>query len=289
MRSTSLTPSIRVVALAATLIATPPLARAAILQAGDAVAGHPGLTYLDLVRRLVPDLALNPATHQIEGHLKTSPRPVSGGEPDSETPDPVVLGFIEDQRIEVGGRKRIAVLADLGTIPDEVAGVSVLMLFDDAPEPRLLDVASVAVDKDTAFADHAQLPLGPGDAALISYSEHDDADLTFGHYLLITAFGDRLRLVREIDTDSERACGWSNVEETTFSTKVDPGSPYRQIEVAVSSVFKHPPGDCGSSPIPRGRSAVYRATFQWNAAAKRFETGSDGLKRLDALNKRVFQ
>ena len=274
---------------ALSLIVAAPCARAAILQAGDAVAGHPGLTYLDLVRRLVPDLALNPATHQIEGRLRTAPRPVSGGEPDTETPDPVVLGFIEDQRIEVGGRKRIAVLADLGTIPDEVAGVSVLMLFDDAAKPRLLDVASVAVDKDTEFADHPQLPLGPGDAALISYSEHDDADLTFGHYLLISAIGDRLRLVKEIDTDSERECGWSNVEETNFSTRPDPASPYRQIDVAVTSVFKHPPGDCGSSPIPKGHSAVYRATFRWDAAAKRFETQSDGLKRLDALNKRVFQ
>ena len=159
-----------------------PCVQGAILNAGDAVAGHPGLTYLDLVRQLVPDLALNPATNQVEGHLKAAPRHVTGPNADDEVPDPVVLGFIEDQRIEVGGRKRIAVLADLGSSPDQVAGMSVLMLFDDAAKPRLLDAAGVAVDKDTGFADHAQLPLGPGDNALISYSEHDDADLTFGHY-----------------------------------------------------------------------------------------------------------
>jgi hypothetical protein len=275
--------------LALLLLGAGPCAQGAILQAGDAVAGHPGLTYLDLVRRLVPDLALNPSTHQIEGRLKTGPRHVLGKDVDNELPDPVVLGFIEDQRIEVGGRKRIAVLADLGSSPEQVAGMSVLLLFDDAAKPRLLDAASVAVDKDTSFADHAQLPLAPGDDALISYSEHDDADLTFGHYLLITPFGDHLRLAQQIDTASERACGWSNIEETTFSTNPDPGRRYRRIDVAVSSVFKHPPGDCGSEVIPKGRSAVYRASFRWNAAAERFETRSDGLKRLDALNKLVFQ
>ncbi|MDR3512223.1 MAG: hypothetical protein P4L73_11355 [Caulobacteraceae bacterium] len=45
--------------------APPRAAPTAFVHADDAVPGHPGVTYLDLVRRLVPDLAMNPADRQI--------------------------------------------------------------------------------------------------------------------------------------------------------------------------------------------------------------------------------
>src|SRR5215468_4789974 len=80
----------------------------------DVVPGHPGLTYADLVRQAVPDLGFNGDDHRPEGHFRTPPRHLAGEVFQGEPSEPAVLGFIEDKRIRVGGKKRIALLAELG-------------------------------------------------------------------------------------------------------------------------------------------------------------------------------
>jgi hypothetical protein len=61
------------VALAAGVLAWPALAAATtdLPEVTDAVPGHPGVTYLDLLRQAIPDLAMNAADKQVEGHLKS--------------------------------------------------------------------------------------------------------------------------------------------------------------------------------------------------------------------------
>ena len=254
------------------------------------MAGHPGLTYADLIKQVAPNLAKNDDDGHIEGRLAHPPRHVAGPDFEDETPDPVTVGFIEDQRIRVGGKPRIALLVDLGPKPGRVEGLALLMLFDDTGKPRLLDAADVGVDKDTSFTDQGPvLHLGPGDDALVTYSEHDDADLTFGAYLVISTIADHLRLVTMLQTPSEKACGWSNIEDITFATAPDPGSPYRRIDISVGAVFKHTDPSCGATDIPKARSTVFRATYRWNAAAHAFETQSDMTKRLKAFNDVIFK
>jgi len=258
-----------------------------VVKSDDVVSGHPGLTYLDLVRELAPDLALNRSDGQIEGHSKTLPRHLGGGA-DDDAPDPLVLGFMQARRVRVAGRPRIALIADLGQPPDQVATATVLLLFDDAPRPRLLDAAQVSSAEDTEF-DNALLRLSPGDDAVVVYNEHSDADLSLGSYTIVSLTGDRLGMIDRFPVSSERACGWSDIETTTFTTAPDPGRPYRRIDVAVSADFKRAPDDCGSSPIPKGRSGVYRAAFRWRPAHRRFEAIFDGLKRLEAVDRAIFQ
>ncbi|HEX3406000.1 MAG TPA: hypothetical protein VHS81_02085, partial [Caulobacteraceae bacterium] len=127
-----------------------------LMDAGDAVPGHPGMTYADLVRQAVPDLALNNDDHQVEGHFKSPPRHLAGEDEQGDPSEPAVLSSIEDKRILVGGKKRIVLLADLGGKEGRVEGLALLMLFDDTgSSPKLLDAADVGIDKDTAFADQA--------------------------------------------------------------------------------------------------------------------------------------
>jgi hypothetical protein len=259
-----------------------------VVKPGDAVRGHPGLTYLDLVRRAVPSLAMNDADHEIEGRLATPPRHLAGRKFEGDPPDPVVLGFMQDQRVLVGGRRRIALIADFGPDPDRAQDTTLLLLYEDAPRPRLLDAADVSTAQDTEFAEHAKLSLGPGDDALVVYSEHDDADLSMGDYLMVSLAGDRLRRIDEVPVTSERACGWSGMERATFSTAPDPGRPYRRIEAAVRVAFKHTDDDCGPGPRPRVLTRLYRASYRWSVAHRRFETGSRDWKRLDALNQAGF-
>jgi hypothetical protein len=276
---------------AAALAVAPALAEPDPLKhAGDAVPGHPGLTYADLVRRAVPDLALNAADNQFEGHFKTPPRHLAGEEFQSEPSEPAVLGFIEDRRIRVGGKRRIALLADLGAKEGRIEGLALLMLFDDqGSSPTLLDAADVGIDKDTAFADQAVLPLGPGDAALVAWSEHDDADLTMGGYMVVAAVGDRLAEVARIELTSAKLCSWHVLERATFAAAPDPAAPYRQIEASVTAAITHTgQAGCSDERHPAAATHVFHATWRWNPAKRRFDPAASTLGGLDALNQKLF-
>ena len=275
----------------AALAAAPALAEPdPFKHASDAVPGHPGLTYADLVRRAVPDLALNAGDNQFEGHFKTPPRHLAGEEFQADPSDPAVLGLIEDRRIRVGGRKRIALLADLGAKEGRVEGLALLMLFDDeGSSPTLLDAADVGLDKDSQFADHAVLPLGPGDAALVTWSEHDDADLTEGGYMVVSPVGDRLAEVARIELTSEKLCSWHALESARFTTAPDPGAPYPQIQATVTAAVTHTgEAGCNDERHPAAATHVFRAAWRWNAAKRRFDPAASTLDGLEALNKKLF-
>jgi hypothetical protein len=271
------------------LLATPAAAApAAAVHPGDPVPGHPGATWLDLVRQLVPDLAMDAADHQIEGHLKRPLRHLAGHAFQSPSPDPVVLGPMQARRVRVGGKARIALVADLGAVPDQVQGVTALLLYDDAPRPRLLDAADVAVDQDTAFADQGPLSLDPDDDALVTYSEHGEAGLTEGGYVIVSLAGDRLGLVDAVFVASEKTCGWSGIETPRFAAAPDPALPYSRIEVQVRAVFRRTGEDCGPEPIPRALTRTFRASYRWSPAHRRFEAASGDWKDLGALNAAAF-
>ena len=100
------------------------------LKPTDPVPGHPGLTWLDLVRQAVPSLAKTD-DGDIEGSLKTPPpRHIGGASFEGDPPDPVTLGDIEVKHILAGGQKRMVVMADLGPDPDRVQSQTLLLLFD---------------------------------------------------------------------------------------------------------------------------------------------------------------
>jgi hypothetical protein len=283
-----------VVALAgllAALAAGPALAdEDSLKQADDAVPGHPGLTYADLVRQAVPDLAPSPDGQQVEGHFAKPPRHLAGKEFEGDPSDPAVLGYIEDRRILVGGRKRIVLLADLGGKEGRVEGLALLMLFgDEGLAPKLLDAADVGLDKDSAFAEQSVLPLGPGDAALVTYSEHDDADLTMGAYMVVSPIGDRLGMIDEVAVTSESLCSWRGVETARFTTAPDRGRPYRKVEATVTAAFTHTGEEgCSDEQLPKAQTFTYRAAYRWNAPQRRFQQARSTLGGLDALNKKLF-
>jgi hypothetical protein len=262
-----------------------------LMNAGDAVPGHPGLTYQALVRQAVPDLALNSDDNQVEGHLAKPTRHLAGDEFEGDPSDPAVLGFIQDKRILVGGRKRLVLLADLGGKEGRVEGLALLMLFDDEGRtPKLLDAADVGLDKDTGFPDHQPvLPLGLGDVALVTYSEHDDADLTMGAYMIVSPIGDRLAMVGRIELTSEKLCSWNGIESVRFATVPDPGAPYDRIVATAKAIFTHTGEEgCNDEKHPAAATHVYTGTWRWNPAHRRFELGTSTLGGLDALNKKIF-
>jgi hypothetical protein len=276
----------------ATLAAAPAIAdQDPLKNAGDAVPGHPGLTYADLVRQAVPDLGLNADDHRVEGHFRKPPRHLAGEEFRGEPSEPAVLGSIEDKRILVGGKKRIALLADLGGKEARIEGLALLMLFDDEGRtPKLLDAADVGIDKDTGFANQAVLPLGLGDSALVTWSEHNSAELTMGGYMIVSPVGDRLAMVAQLPLTSESLCSWKAIEAARFATAPDPGGTLHRIEATVTATITHTGHEgCNDERHPAAATHVFHAAWRWNPASRRFEPAASTLGGLKALNRQLFE
>jgi hypothetical protein len=274
-------------ALAATALGYPLTGLAApdLPEATGAVAGHPGVTYLDLLRQAIPDLAMNAADKQVEGHL-TSLRHIMGKDAGGDPPDPVTVDFLEVRHIKAGGRPRLVVLVNLGQAEDSAQSTTLMALYDDAPQPKLLDALDVGVDKDTGFNDKpSQIALGPGDDALVTYSEHSNSNQSYQARLVIFVRGDRLRLIDDIFVLSDNACGYQRDETPVFATR--PGAPYATLEVTVTERLKRLDEDCGDQGVPAPYVRTYRASYRWDAAKGAFVSHGD-LDKLDKLNRGRF-
>jgi hypothetical protein len=251
----------------------------------DVVPGHPGVTYLDLLRQAIPDLAYNAADKQIEGHLK-SLRHIMGKDAGGDPPDPLIVDVVEVRHIRAGGRPRLVVLADLGQAEDSAQSTTLMALYDDAPRPKLLDAVDVGVDKETGFNDKpSQIALGPGDDALVTYSEHSNSNQSYQARLVIFVRNDRLRLIDDIFVLSDNACGYQREETPVFTTK--PAAPYAALQVTVTERLKHLDEDCSGQAVPPPYVRTYHAAYRWDAAKGAFVSHGD-LARLDKLNRGRF-
>jgi hypothetical protein len=255
---------------------------------GDTVPGHPGVTWLDLIKQKIPDLAWNAADKAIEGHLAQPLTHLAGRTYQTDPPDPVVLSFISVRRIHAGGQPRIVVMADLGQAGDVVEGTTMLALYDDASTPKLLDAVDVGVDKDTAFDAHDLLPLGPGDDALVTYSEHFNSNQTYAGRLLLFVRDDRFQLIAHVFTLSDRYCGYERAETPMFSTRPQAASPYPRIDLVVTETLKRTGEDCDDDALPTPYTRSFRATYRWDAGKGAFAADESGLDTLDKENEARF-
>lgn len=271
--------------LTAALVGSRALA-ADLPQVTDAVPGHPGVTYVDLLRQVVPDLEANAANNDIEGHLPAPLKHIAGKDFEGDPPDPVVAeSFLEFRKLRLAGKPRLLLLQDLGTDPDRAYDTAVLALYDDDPAtPKLLDAVDVGVDRMTAFAEPSVLDLGGGESALVTLSEHLNSDQAYDSWLLILPRGDRLRLIDDIFLMTESGCGYSRREKPTFATRHDPASPYAEIVVSVTETLaREGDVDCEPAP-PKPYSRLWRTVYRWDAKAGRYVDRAHGLDRLQKLN-----
>lgn len=282
--------------LAATAIAVLAAGRCAVagpetfVDAHDKVAGHPQLIYLDLVQQGVPDLAPSDDGKSLEGKLPSTLRPLLGKPDDSDDPpDPATLGDLEALPFKSGGQPRLALLADFGHNDERVEDFALLMVFDAAgTTPKLLDAGFVGIDKDTAFSEHPLIALGPGDDAIVTYSEHFNSNQTYAGWMVSVLDGRRLAMVTAEHLLSERGCGYERDETPAFTTRAVPGSRYRELDVTVTEAVTHNDEDCGDDKVPRISKHVYRDSWRWDARKGAFVQHLGGVDRLEKRNEARF-
>ncbi|ESW87025.1 hypothetical protein NKL07_11705 [Mesorhizobium sp. C280B] len=255
-------------------------------ELGSAVPGHGDVTYLDLARMVIPDLAADKDGF-FRGSIPIEMRHIAGPDYDGSPPATSGLSSGDVLDIKAGGKDRLAMLLDLGDSPDSAEGYAVLALYDITGKPALLDAVNVAVDRSTYFRDPGKLSIGPGDDVIITTSTHFNSSQGYVIAPLVMVRNDRFELIDMIYAFDENLCTNRRTQNAAFQAIAD-GQPYAAIKVTVTDATV--PGDesCDGQPPPEASSRDISVTYHWDKNASRYVKDSDALDRLAGENAKRF-
>ncbi|TPN56154.1 MULTISPECIES: hypothetical protein [unclassified Mesorhizobium] len=250
---------------------------------GSALPGSTDVTYLDLARMVIPDLAADKDGFY-KGGSPIDMRHIEG--PDDGGSPPETSSFFNAAvlAIKAGGKDRLAMLFDLGDSPDSAEGYAVLALYDITAKPKLLDAANVAVDRSTYFREPNKLSIGDGDDALITMSAHFNSNQNYVATPLIMVAKDRFELVDMIYTLDEKLCAYSRRQDIGFQTIAD-GQPYAAIKATVTDTTVPSRESCDEA-APKAASHEISVTYHWDKT--HYVKDSDAFERLAAENEKRF-
>jgi hypothetical protein len=275
---------VRLVFLLVALASTTALSNAQNASSFELEAAVPAIqdvTYLDLVRQIIPDL--EPDGRAYEGHRLVA-IPNIAGPSDSQPPATISLSSVAALDVASDGKERLLLLVDLGRQSDSAEGFAVLALYDLAGS--LLSAANVAYDRDTSFREPARLSLGDGNDAVITVSSHFNSSQSYVTTVLILVRNDRLELIDSVFTFSEQSCSFIRTQEPSFRAVDRGGKTYSGIEAAVVETTTLTGQDCeGEEPPLPGKRAI-STTYQWGGTG--FVPDSDALGRLAEENSTRF-
>jgi hypothetical protein len=254
---------------------------AALVKPGDPVAGHSGLTYFDLMKVVVTDLAPESSGDDATAHQIVNYRHIEGKNAKTVPAGPIALEYLEPLEIHSDGKTRLVLMADLGPSDEAVAEFVLLALFDLHGKPKLLDVVEVGTDRLTGFSDHPLLPLGHRSDLIRISSDHFNSDEDFVNTELLFVRRDRFRLIDAIYTYNAKSCSYQLTEWPAVTTVADRARRYRRIVLTVpEKVALQPDADCGDEKAPQPFVRVFHAAYRWNERRRTFATTSSSLDRL---------
>jgi hypothetical protein len=243
---------------------------------GDAVPGHPGLTYLALMKQVVTDLQPDGSGHKIVAFQH-----IAGQDARVDPPETVSLSSVDVMPVP-GDASRVVVLADLGAPEGYVAHAALLALFDLRARPKVLDVVEVGDDQEISFlTEKPPALLAPGAPLMLVASSHGNTSRSFLSTEMIFIRGGRFQFIDRISAVGARSCAFERTRDPSFTT-VPAAAPYRAVSVAVRQKITVTHEDGCDDTAPKPGISTYRAIYRWNAATQRFATTSIAIKRLSA-------
>lgn len=251
----------------------------------------PGLsaTYLDLAKRIVPDLAKTDGAGWQGFTLdETTAQKL---DLDIDWPDGLTIENVEVIDLSSAAHPNIAVLFDFGGPGGDPAAPALLVLysFDGSPGllPKLRDVLNVGLDRDTGFPDAALQPLGPQSQLIVVSNSHWNSQQSYRDLTLVLAQPDRLQIIDDVMTFSETLCGLRRTQEPHISVKKEATMPMAAIRVDVLLHDEPIKERCTEKAVAR-RDRTIGATYRWNKVGGRYEPDSAALERLALENEKRF-
>lgn len=261
--------------------------RAGLVRPSDPVAGHPGVSYFDLMKMVVTDLAPESAGDTAKAHQIVNYRHIEGKSAKTDPAGPVELNSLEPLVIRTNGRTRLALMADLGPSDEAVAEFVLLALFDLHGKPKLLDVVEVGTDRLTGFSDHPLLPLGHRSDLIRLSSDHFNSNEDFVNTELIVVRHDRFQLLDAVYTYNAKSCTYQLTEWPAVITRPYRRSRYRRVILTIPEKVALEHTDCGDEKAPQPFVRTFRAIYRWNARRHAFVTTSSSLDKLGEENNKL--
>jgi hypothetical protein len=244
----------------------PASGRASLVEPSDPVAGHTGLTYFDLMKMVVTDLAPESAGDEAKAYQIVNYRHIEGKTSKTVPEGPVAIKYLEPLEIHSDGTARLALMADLGPSDGAVAEFVLLALFDLDGKPKLLDVVEVGTDRLTGFSDAPLLRLGHGTDLIRIDSDHFNSDEDFVNTELIFVRHGRFQLIDAVYTYNAKSCSYQLTEWPAVKTLSDRGRRYRRIVLTVPEKVELQKDytECGDEKAPRPFVRAFHAEYHWN-------------------------
>jgi hypothetical protein len=258
-----------------------PVLAAPVADLGAPVAPGSPRTFAQLAGAVFPGLARDPET----GEFATTAEKVlrqPGTRERVTLPAGARLGPVEAFRVRGDGRTCLVTLwtvaAETG-FPGDTA--TVLAVFPEgAGDPT--DVASVQTDVFCDTGTAGLLAIGPDDAFVIR-NHHSNSNQSYLETGLFHIVDGRLRRIASVFTLDVRAdCGHTFFETLAWGVARREGGAYPDI---TATVTLSPRTDCpGGRPAVRAR--VFRETYRFDPAGRRYLPTGKGFGGLDAFNEK---
>lgn len=253
-------------------------------QLTDAVPGHPGITYGDLMKQVIPDLE-----PQEGGRWSGTDIPALAGPDGAPDQNDLSGGFVfasvDVLKVKEAGRSRILLLT-AGTETDSFA--EILAAFDDESSvPKLLDLVDIGLDRFTNFGNAAG-KLSAGDELFAVDNSHSNSNQEYLIADLMFLRDGHFKRVAEVMTLGERTCTHEMHETLKVKTAAHRGAVYRDVDIAVTQETTLTDLDCGEAERPKPGKTVWRDVFRWDPAKQEFVSKTDRLGDLAKDNEKQF-
>ncbi len=255
-------------------------AAAAFVELSDPVEGHPGMTWADVVRGVVPDLDAEGQGHEVVElpYLVD----LGDGDPPPQPVLPVSVQSIEVEELEAEGRAYTVMLLDLGGAEGWAVNVAPLVLLDK--KMALLDVINVGQDRLNAL----KLPMvriSDRDEAVLTYSEHGNSNQVYGAYGLVMVRNGAFQVIDTFSTLDDHWCGHARTQRLSFDIPSQ-GPGYWPVRATITDTLVDPdPGeDCGDEAREAGFENTYSETYRWSSSLGQYVRDGDGLAPLYEIN-----
>lgn len=258
-----------------------PAMAAQINDFGASVPGLSGKTWLDLVKKIVPDAKPAEAPlYGLIGHEGIALRFIEDGQLGEDWAETINVIGLDGEVFEVGGRKRIIVALNL-----QDADVSPLALFEGEGEGKLLDAIDVRTDMHTSYNETMTRPLGRNGALVTSKGWHSNSSQSYRINSLVMIGPEKFSLIGQVFVYGDNDCRSQIMEKE--SIVLVPAEPFAEIRVSIAHSFAKLRKDC-STIVGKPDVKIAHGSFTWDAAKNAYVGKTEQLDKLAKENEKRF-
>lgn len=253
-------------------------------ELSDPVAGHPGKTWFDIAKAIVPDLHWQ--GERAVGSTSVPLRYVDPDEEEEALPErQFIVHGLEVKPLLAEGRALTLVSFGLGPADGWAIDIEALALFDETLV--LLDAINIGQDKTTGTRG-APIRISATDEAVLTYSEHFNSNQTYGSYALVMVKGGKWQTIGTISTLSDRWCAHQRTQTLDVSAP-EAGAGRWPITVTVTDTQTFDETmDCGDQVAEPDFTRIYATTYRWSASMGAYVADGEGFAGLHAINQERY-